>query len=92
MNKVKARSLFCYWSSSELGISELARRSGISVSGVGYCIERGKQIAAESGYWGVPLNYKIVSLTVSFILIDSTTEKHVATLRMFPSFHCSLGQ
>lgn len=33
--KVKARSLFCYWASSELGISytELAKRTGISVPG-----------------------------------------------------------
>jgi len=50
--KVKARSLFCYWASSELGISqtELARRIGISVSGVGYCVERGKLIARENAY------------------------------------------
>ena len=50
--KVKARSLFCYWVVSELGIShlELARRIGISGPGVGTCVERGKQIAAESGY------------------------------------------
>ena len=36
--RVKPRSLFCYWAVSELGISltELARRLGISVAGVGY--------------------------------------------------------
>jgi len=35
-----------------LGISqtELARRIGISVSGVGYCVERGKLIARENAY------------------------------------------
>jgi hypothetical protein len=35
--KVRARSLFCYWASRELGISltELSRRLGISVTGVG---------------------------------------------------------
>jgi DNA-binding XRE family transcriptional regulator len=51
-NKVKARSLFCYWASNELGISytELARRIGISVSGIGYCAERGKLIARENDY------------------------------------------
>jgi REP element-mobilizing transposase RayT len=50
--KVKARSLFCYWASSALGIKhlELARRIGISGPGVGTCVERGKQIAAEDGY------------------------------------------
>jgi chromosomal replication initiation ATPase DnaA len=50
--KVKARSLFCYWASSELGISytELARRIGLSVPGVGYSAERGKQIAKENDY------------------------------------------
>lgn len=50
--KVKARSLFCYWVVSELGIShlELARRIGISGPGVGTCVERGKHIAAENGY------------------------------------------
>mgnify|MGYP001769879505 CR=1 FL=1 len=50
--KVKARSLFCYWASSELGISyaELAKRIGISAPGVGYSAERGKLIAQENGY------------------------------------------
>jgi len=50
--KVKARSLFCYWASSELGTShtELARRIGISVPGVGYSVERGALIARENDY------------------------------------------
>jgi putative transposase len=50
--KVRARSLFCYWASSELGISylELARRIGISGPGIGYCAERGKLIAQVNGY------------------------------------------
>ncbi len=50
--RVKARSLFCYWASSELGISytELARRIGISVPGVGYCAERGKLMVKENNY------------------------------------------
>lgn len=51
-SKVKARSLFCYWASSELGIShtELARRIGISVPGVGYCAQRGKLFVRENNY------------------------------------------
>jgi len=50
--KVKARSLFCYWASSALGVShtELARRIGISVPGVGYCAQRGKLIVSENDY------------------------------------------
>lgn len=51
-DRVKARSLFCYWASSELGITytELSRRIGISAPGVGYSAERGKIIAQENGY------------------------------------------
>ena len=50
--RVKPRSLFCYWSVSELGISltELAGRLGISVAGVGYSVERGKNLAEENNY------------------------------------------
>jgi len=50
--KVKARSLFCYWASRELGVphTELARRLGISVPSVGYSVERGETIAKENGY------------------------------------------
>ncbi len=50
--KVKARSLFCYWASCDLGIShlDLARHIGISGPGVGTCVERGKKIASENGY------------------------------------------
>ena len=45
--RVKARSLFCYWAVRELGMSltELARRLGITVAGVGYSVERGEIIA-----------------------------------------------
>ena len=48
----KARSLFCYWGVRELGISltELARRLGISVAGVGYSVERGGIIARQNDY------------------------------------------
>jgi putative transposase len=50
--RVKARSLFCFWAVHELGISltELARRLGISVPGVGYSVERGGKIARENDY------------------------------------------
>ena len=50
--RVKARSLFCYWTVRELGMSltEIARRLGISVSGVGYSVERGEIIARENNY------------------------------------------
>lgn len=50
--RVKARSLFCYWAVRKLGFSltELARRFGISVAGVGYSVERGEIIARENHY------------------------------------------
>ena len=50
--KVRARSLFCFWAVKELGVSlrELARRLGISPPAVGYSVERGEAIARENGY------------------------------------------
>jgi hypothetical protein len=50
--RVRARSLFCFWAVRELGISltDLARRLGISVPGVGYSVERGEIIARENNY------------------------------------------
>ncbi|MBN1364166.1 MAG: transposase [Syntrophaceae bacterium] len=50
--KVKARSLFCYWASRELGVSHtaLARRLGISVPAIGYSVERGEIIVKDYGY------------------------------------------
>ncbi len=50
--RVKAGSLFCYWAVRELGISltELAKRLGISVAGIGYSVERGEIIARENHY------------------------------------------
>jgi len=49
--KVKARSLFCFWAVSELGMSlrELARRVEMSSPGVGFSVERGETIARENG-------------------------------------------
>lgn len=50
--RVKVRSLFCFWAVQELGISltDLAKRLGISVPGVGYSVERGRRIARENDY------------------------------------------
>jgi putative transposase len=50
--RVKARSLLCFWAVRELGISltELARRLGSSVPGVGYSVLRGEEIARENDY------------------------------------------
>ena len=47
--RVNARSLFCFWAVRELGISqsELARRLGLSVPGVGLSVKRGERLAAE---------------------------------------------
>ena len=49
-NKVKARSLLCYWAVREAGISlrTLAKRLGISSPGIGYAVERGEAIAREN--------------------------------------------
>ena len=50
--RVKARSLFCYWSVRELGVSltELAGRLNISVPGIGYSVDRGEIIARKNDY------------------------------------------
>ena len=51
--RINARSLFFgYWAVRELGIShtELGRRLGISVAGVGYSVERGEITARENDY------------------------------------------
>ena len=50
--KVKARSLLCYWSSKELGISHTspARRLEMSISNIGLSVERGELIAREGKY------------------------------------------
>jgi hypothetical protein len=47
--RVAARSLYCYWAVKELGISqtELSRRLGLSVAGVGFSVRRGERIARE---------------------------------------------
>ena len=50
--KVKVRSLLCFWAVRELGISltELAGRLDMSVPAVGYSVVRGERIARENGY------------------------------------------
>jgi putative transposase len=50
--KVKARSLFCFWVVRELGVSmrELAVRLKMSPPGVGFCVQRGEAIARENGH------------------------------------------
>ena len=49
---VTARSLLCFWVSSELGLSQawLARRLGISQPAVSAAVERGRKIAEERNY------------------------------------------
>jgi len=50
--KVKARSLFCFWAVTEPGMSlrELAGRLALSSPAVGYSVERGEAIARQNGY------------------------------------------
>jgi len=50
--KVKARSLFCFWAVSELGMSirQVAKRLKMSSPGVGFSVERGQAIAHENEY------------------------------------------
>jgi putative transposase len=47
-----ARGLFCYWCTSELGLtqSELARELAMRVSGIGYAVRRGEAVAARGQY------------------------------------------
>jgi putative transposase len=50
--RVKARSLFCFWAVQELGVglTELARRLGISPPAVSYAVRRGECIAKTGGH------------------------------------------
>ena len=49
---VRARDLFCFWSSTELGLSatDLARRFGLSQPAVSIAIRRGDKIARENKF------------------------------------------
>jgi len=51
-NRVKARSLYCYWAVRELGMSmsELSRKLELSLSGVSQSVGRGEKIAEEEGF------------------------------------------
>jgi REP element-mobilizing transposase RayT len=51
-NRVKARSLFCYWAVRELGISmmELSNRLELSMAGISQSVRRGEMIAEEEGF------------------------------------------
>lgn len=48
--KAEARGLFCYWAARELGygLTDLARRLGMSQPGVGYAVKRGERIAKKA--------------------------------------------
>ncbi len=49
--KAEARALYCYWASRELGYSltDIAKRVGMSVPGVGYAVRRGEKLADSRG-------------------------------------------
>jgi len=51
-NRVKARSLFCYWAVREPGMSmsELSRRLELSLAGVSQSVKRGEKIADQAGF------------------------------------------
>ena len=50
--KVKARSLFCYWTVRELGLTmaDIAPKLNTSQPAVSMSTQRGEQIALENGY------------------------------------------
>ncbi len=45
-------SLLCFWAVRELGmlLTDMVKHLGISVSGVGYAVERGEAIARDKNY------------------------------------------
>jgi len=47
--RVRAKSLLCYWANRELGISmaKLSRRLNVSVMAISYAVQRGEKIARE---------------------------------------------
>ena len=50
--KVKARNLLCFWAVRGLSmlLTDLARHLEMSVTGVGFAVERGEVIAHEKKY------------------------------------------
>jgi len=51
-NRVRARSLFCYWAVRELGISmmDLSKRLELSMAGISQTVKRGEKIAEEERF------------------------------------------
>ncbi len=51
-NQVESRSLLCYWAVFELGmkVTDLAGHLNMTVPGVGYSVQRGKNIAKKNGF------------------------------------------
>lgn len=51
-NRVRARSLFCYWAARELGTSqaELGRKLNISPAAVSFSVKRGEEMVTEHNY------------------------------------------
>ena len=51
-NRVRVRSLFCYWASSELGISQakLSRKFEISPAAVTLSLKREQEIVTQQNY------------------------------------------
>ncbi len=47
-----AKGLFCYWAACELKmpLTDLARQLDMTVSGVGYAVQRGESIALRFNY------------------------------------------
>jgi len=50
--KVKVKSLLCFWAVIELGMSliDLARELELSIPGVGYAVEKGETIVQDNKY------------------------------------------
>ncbi len=53
--RVDAKGLFCYWAARELKmpLTDLARKLDMTVSGVGYAVQRGESIAFHYNYRGL---------------------------------------
>jgi hypothetical protein len=53
---IKPRSVFCYWAVRELGetATSLAKRLGITQSGVSKCVSRGETVVKELGINVIP--------------------------------------
>ncbi len=50
--RVDAKGLLCYWAARELKmpLTDLARQPDMTVSGVGYAVQRGESIALRYNY------------------------------------------